>query len=58
MTANTQWYKQLEGCLDVGIGKNGVWIVRNDNRIYYRDHSLTLAQSTSRSAGWQWVNGE
>ena len=50
---SSTWYQQNEG-LDVSIGKNGIWIVRSDNKVYYRDHSQTTQQDEN-NVGWQSV---
>ena len=32
------WEHPLNGCLDVGISKYGIWIVKTDNTVQYRNH--------------------
>ena len=54
----TGWIKQIGEILDIGIGKNGLWIVRTDNRICYRDHSYSTLVAEISSTGWQLVNGK
>ena len=58
ITGSTNWIKQIEEILDIGIGKIGLWIVRTDNRVYYRDHSHSSLVSGINSTGWQLVNGK
>ena len=36
---------QNDECIDVGISKYGIWIVKTNNAVQYRDHSGTTSTS-------------
>ena len=47
--ADASWTQQDIECLDVGIIKYGIWTVKTNNTIQFRDHSLTT--STAGATG-------
>ena len=51
---DTTLYRQQSGCLDVGISKYGIWIVKTNHKIYYRNHDGTN-QVHEDTTGWNLV---
>ena len=48
-------YLQQNDCLDVGISKYGIWIVKTDNTVYFRNHNKTT-KINMITTGWNLVS--